>query len=55
MGECGWIGIGAAIRHGVSVGANVQVGAGAAVVSDVPDDLLVAGVPAKPLQRSPNA
>lgn len=55
VGECGWIGIGAAVRHVVSIGRDVQVGAGAAVVSDVADDLVVVGVPARPLVRSPNA
>lgn len=55
LGECGWIGVGAAVRHGVAIGRDSQVGAGAAVVSDVQDELVVAGVPAKPLKRNPNA
>lgn len=55
IGECSWIGIGAALRHGVQIGRDVQVGAGAAVVSAVQDELVVAGVPARPLKRTPNA
>lgn len=55
VGECSWIGIGAAVRHGAVVGRDAQVGAAAAVVSIVPDDAVVAGVPAKPLRQTPNA
>ncbi len=47
VGECSWIGIGASIREQVCVGANVVVGAGAAVVSDVENGLQVLGVPAR--------
>jgi sugar O-acyltransferase (sialic acid O-acetyltransferase NeuD family) len=49
VGRSSWIGVGAAVRHGVSIGERVMVGAGAAVVSDLDDDLVVAGVPARPL------
>lgn len=55
VGECSWVGIGASIRHGVAIGGDVRVGAGAAVVSAVPDDSVVVGVPARPLERSSNA
>jgi sugar O-acyltransferase (sialic acid O-acetyltransferase NeuD family) len=55
IGEGSWIGLGASVREGVVIGRNVRVGAGAAVVAPVPDDLDVAGVPARPLQRSDDA
>lgn len=42
-----WIGMGATILPGVSIGRNSIVAAGAVVVRDVPDDVIVAGVPAK--------
>ena len=41
------IGSGAVIRPKVNIGNNVIVGAGAVVVSDVKNDVIVAGVPAK--------
>ncbi len=47
VGEYSWIGIGASVREQVLIGANVVVGAGAAVVGDVGDNLQVVGVPAR--------
>lgn len=41
------IGANATIVCGISIGTNAMVGAGAVVVKDVPDNALVAGVPAK--------
>jgi acetyltransferase-like isoleucine patch superfamily enzyme len=41
------IGSGAVILCGVTVGARAMVGAGAVVTRDVPDDGVVAGVPAR--------
>ncbi len=41
------IGSGAVIMCGVTIGAGALVGAGAVVTHDVPDDAVVAGVPAR--------
>jgi len=41
------IGSGAIIMCGVTIGARAMVGAGAVVTHDVPDDAVVAGVPAR--------
>lgn len=41
------IGSGAVIMCGVTIGARALVGAGAVVTHDVPDDSVVAGVPAR--------
>ncbi|MGN6309953.1 MAG: acetyltransferase [Xanthobacteraceae bacterium] len=49
VGDRSWIGIGAVVRQGLRIGADVVVGAGAAVVTDISDGLTVAGVPARPL------
>ncbi len=46
-----WIGTGAAILPGVTIGKNAVVGAGAVVTHDVPDATVVAGVPAKVIKR----
>lgn len=45
--ENAWIGIGAIVCPGVTVGRNAVVAAGAVVTRDVPDNAVVAGNPAK--------
>ena len=47
VGRCAWIGIGGTIIDGKRIGASSIVGAGAVVIEDVPDRVLVAGVPAR--------
>jgi sugar O-acyltransferase (sialic acid O-acetyltransferase NeuD family) len=46
------VGVGAALNSTVTVGRNVIVAPGAAVMNDVPDDVVVSGVPAKVIGRS---
>ena len=46
IGECCFLGINTTCIDGVRVGRNVQTAAGAVVTKDVPDDSLIAGVPA---------
>jgi acetyltransferase-like isoleucine patch superfamily enzyme len=46
VGECSWIGIGAVTKQLTVIGSGVVVGAGAVVVTSVPDDVTVAGNPA---------
>jgi sugar O-acyltransferase (sialic acid O-acetyltransferase NeuD family) len=47
VGDGSWIGIGASVRQLIGIGADVVVGAGAAVVGEVPDNVMVVGVPAR--------
>ena len=47
VGEGTHIGAGAVVRQEISIGKNSVVGAGAVVVDDVPDNVVVVGVPAK--------
>ncbi|MCI0345067.1 MAG: NeuD/PglB/VioB family sugar acetyltransferase, partial [Chloroflexi bacterium] len=47
VAESVYIGMGASIIDGVRVGAHSVVGAGAAVIDDVPERVLVVGVPAR--------
>lgn len=47
IGKKSWIGIGACIKQCIKIGENVTVGAGAAVVNDLPDSVVAVGVPAK--------
>ena len=42
-----WLGIGCTVKHGVCIGNRVMVGAGAVVLDDVADELIVAGCPAR--------
>ncbi|KAA8473649.1 acetyltransferase-like isoleucine patch superfamily enzyme [Arcticibacter tournemirensis] len=42
-----WIGAGATILPGVTIGKNAVVAAGAVVSKDVPDDTMVGGIPAR--------
>ena len=52
VGEGAHIGLGAAIRQCQRIGRHAIVGAGAVVVNDVPDNVVVAGVPARILYRT---
>lgn len=51
VGDLSWVGIGASVRQLVRIGAQVIVGASAAVTNDVADGLTVVGVPARVLVR----
>jgi serine O-acetyltransferase len=50
IGPRATIGTGAKVLGPVRVGAGARVGANAVVIADVPDDTVVVGVPARPLQ-----
>ena len=47
VGEKSWIGIGSCVKECIKIGKDVVVGAGAAVVCDLPDSIIAKGVPAK--------
>ena len=47
IGDNVWIGGGVQILSGVTIGNNVVIGAGSVVTKNVPDNCVVAGVPAK--------
>jgi sugar O-acyltransferase (sialic acid O-acetyltransferase NeuD family) len=53
VGEESFVGLGASVLPGVTVGQRVTVGAGTVVIRDLPDDVVVAGVPARILPFSP--
>jgi serine O-acetyltransferase len=52
IGDRVQIGAGAKILGRVTIGHDVTVGANAVVVEDVPDNLTVGGVPARPLRAA---
>ncbi len=49
IGNNVYIGAGAVINMDVTIGNNVIIAAGAVVTHDVPDNTVVAGIPAKPI------
>jgi acetyltransferase-like isoleucine patch superfamily enzyme len=51
IGRKAWIGSGATIM-GASIGAEAVVGAGSVVVHDVPDNVAVAGNPARMIRKN---
>jgi len=50
IGRRVWIGAGAVVTQGVTIGDNAVVAAGAVVTRDVPENVVVGGVPAKILK-----
>lgn len=52
IGDCSWLGTGSSVRNNVTIGHDVVVGAGGAVVNDIGNGLIVVGVPARVLERS---
>ena len=54
IGNDVWIGGNVTIMPGLTIGNNVVIAAGAIVTKDVPDNSLVAGVPAKKIRDLEN-
>ncbi len=51
IGDDVWIGAGAIVLPGVTIGARTVVGAGAVVARDLPPDVVAVGMPAAPLPK----
>ena len=51
IGDDAWIGGGAIVMPGVSIGARTTIGAGSVVTESIPDDSLAAGSPCRVLRR----
>lgn len=54
VGDETHVGVGAVVRQGIRIGNRVTVGAGAVVVNDVPDNVVIAGNPARILRSQAN-
>jgi acetyltransferase-like isoleucine patch superfamily enzyme len=55
LGDNVWLGTGAKVLDGVTIGSDVVVGANAVVNADLPDGTIAAGVPARVLRRRTEA
>ena len=53
VGECCFLGINTTTVDGICLGKNVQTAAGAVVTRDIPENVLVAGIPAKTIKAIP--
>jgi sugar O-acyltransferase (sialic acid O-acetyltransferase NeuD family) len=53
IGDYATIALAGVVRDGLSIGDRAVVGAGAVAVKDVPAEVTVVGVPARPLENSP--
>jgi len=51
LGEFSAVGIGASISHGVEIGYDTVVGAGAVIVTDIPNEIVCYGVPAREIRK----
>lgn len=55
IGDNVWIGGNTTINPGVTIGSNVVIGSGSVVTKDIPDNVVVAGNPAKVLREITDA
>ncbi|HJY15292.1 MAG TPA: UDP-3-O-(3-hydroxymyristoyl)glucosamine N-acyltransferase, partial [Nitrososphaeraceae archaeon] len=51
VGDTSWMGLNCTLKNKIKIGNKVIVGAGACVIHDVPDEDIVAGVPAKSIKH----
>lgn len=54
VGEGSWIGAGSVVIPGIEIGKWCTIGAGAVVIRDIPDNTVVAGIPAKVIKKNNN-
>ena len=47
IGKCCWIGAGAIVMPGVTIGDNSVIGAGSVVTKDIPSDVVAVGNPCR--------
>ncbi len=51
VGDCSWVGVGAAVKELVEIGTDCMVGAGSVVIRSVNSGITVVGNPARPLNK----
>ena len=50
VSECSNLGTGSKVIQGICIGSGTTIGAGAAVINDIPPNCVAVGVPAKPIK-----
>jgi len=55
IGDMTWLGLNCTLKHKIKVGNKVIVGSGASVIHDVPNEDIVAGIPAKSIKHKVNS
>jgi UDP-3-O-[3-hydroxymyristoyl] glucosamine N-acyltransferase LpxD len=55
IGDTCWLGLNSTLKHKIQVGNKVIIGSGASVINDIPDEDIVAGVPAKSIKHKVNS
>ncbi len=51
IGSCSWMGTATAVRNNLRIGDDVIAGVGSVIVTEISDGLVVAGVPARPVEK----
>ena len=55
IGSNCWLGAGAIVLPGVTIGDSTMVGAGSVVTKDLPTEMICVGIPSKPLKPRPKS
>ena len=55
IGNSCWTGLNSTLKHKIKIGKKVIIGCGASVIHNVPDEDIVAGVPAKSIKHKVNS
>lgn len=51
LGDCVWMGIGSVTKQLITIGSSSILGAGSVAVKDIPNDVVVTGIPAKIIKK----
>ena len=55
IGDTCWLGLNSTVKHKLRIGNKVIIGSGASVIDNIPDEDIVAGVPAKSIKHKVNS
>ena len=55
IGDTCWLGLNSTVKHKLKIGNKVIIGSGASVIDNIPDEDIVAGVPARSIKHKVNS
>ena len=55
IGDTCWLGLNSTVKHKLQIGNKAIIGSGASVIDNVPDEDIVAGVPARSIKHKVNS